>query len=123
MQRFRLVYGARNIFDRINSRLNLWNKGAYNELVQDYYSVVEACLGDKCETQIQEKRHSTYSNLVIHGKFREAVRFICELRLKVWDLRIEPLWRSWRKKPRPRENPIVLRWNRMKKNLLLFPCI
>ena len=38
---FSQVYGSRNICDRIDSRLDLWNKGAYDELVQDSYRAVE----------------------------------------------------------------------------------
>ena len=37
LQHVCLVSSARNIRDRITERLNLWNKGAYNELVQDSY--------------------------------------------------------------------------------------
>ena len=37
LQRVKGVYGAINIRDRIDSRLELREKGAYNELVQDYH--------------------------------------------------------------------------------------
>ena len=39
----RLVSNARNICDRINSHIDLWNKGTSIELVHDYYGTVEAC--------------------------------------------------------------------------------
>ena len=45
------VSGSRNIRDRIYSQLDLWNKCAYSELVQDSNRVSEETLGNKCGTQ------------------------------------------------------------------------
>ena len=42
LQRVHMVSGAGNIRDHITSRLNLWNKGVYDELVQDSYYAEEA---------------------------------------------------------------------------------
>ena len=75
-QRVRLVSGAGNLCDCITSCLELWNKGAYDELVQDSYGTVEPFLGNKCGTQIQEQSHCTFSNPILHGKLRKVVRFI-----------------------------------------------
>ena len=72
-----LVSVAKDLHDRITSRLNLWNKDAYGELVQDSYRVVAAYFGKACGTQTQEQRQRTFLNLV-HSKLRESVQFICE---------------------------------------------
>ena len=69
------VSGSRNICDQIYSRLDLCNKSAYDELVNDYYRATEEALGNKRVTITQEKRHCTFSNLVLRGKFRKAVHF------------------------------------------------
>ena len=53
-QPVRLVSSTRNIYDQITSRLELWNKGAYNKLVHDYYSASTEFLGNKRGIQTQE---------------------------------------------------------------------
>ena len=68
LQLILLVSGAKNIRDRITSCLDLWNKGAYNKLVQDSYSMAADYLGKSRETQTQEQCHSNFSNLILHGK-------------------------------------------------------
>ena len=73
LQRIYLVSEVRNICDRITSRLNLWNRGAYDKLVQYYYSTAEAFLGDNWGTKTQEKRHGTLSNLILRGKLLGVV--------------------------------------------------
>ena len=73
LQRVCLVSGAKNICDRITSRLDLWNKGTCKKLVQDSYSAVTDYLGEAHRTQTQEQRHCTYSNLILREKLREAV--------------------------------------------------
>ena len=60
LQLIRLVSGAKNICDRITSRLELWNKGAYNELVQDPYGTAKAYLGKTRGTQTQEQHHRNF---------------------------------------------------------------
>ena len=70
LQRIRLVSGAKNIRDRITSCLDLWNKGAYYELVQDSYSAAAAYLGKERETQNREQCHSTFLNLILNGRLR-----------------------------------------------------
>ena len=49
------MYGARNIRDRIDSRLELWEKGAYNELVHDSHRAEEEALDNKRGAQTQEQ--------------------------------------------------------------------
>ena len=46
LQRARLVLGSISICDRISSRLDLWNKGDFEDLVQDSYRSVEVFLGN-----------------------------------------------------------------------------
>ena len=67
-----------NIRDHIDSCLDLWNKGAYDKLVQDSHRAAEESSGNKSRNQTQEQRHSNFSNLVLCGKFCKAVRFICD---------------------------------------------
>ena len=69
------VSGLRNIRDHIESRLELWNKGAYDKLVQDSHRVMEEAFENKRGTQIQEQHHRTFSNLFL-GKLRKVVCFI-----------------------------------------------
>ena len=76
-QRVSGVFGSRNIHDQIDSLLDLYNKGSYNELVQDCHRAAEEDLGGKRGTQTQEQRHRTFSNPFLN-KLSEAVHFICE---------------------------------------------
>ena len=39
LQHVPLVTGARNIRDRIDDQIDLWNSGSFDELVCDYYYV------------------------------------------------------------------------------------
>ena len=52
-----------NVHEQIDSGLNLWNKGAYKNLVQDSHRVVEEALGRKRGTQIQEHFHRSFQTL------------------------------------------------------------
>ena len=65
LQRVSGLSGARIIRDRIESQINLWNKGAYNELVKDSHRVAEEYLGNKRGTQTQDQWNCTFSNLVL----------------------------------------------------------
>ena len=47
-------------------------------MVQDCHRAAEEDLGGKRGTQTQEQRHSNFSNLVLCGNFRKAVRYICD---------------------------------------------
>ena len=59
-------------------RLDLWNRGAFDELVKDTYNSSIEYLGKARGTQTTEERHREFSNLVLKGKFRESFRFVCE---------------------------------------------
>ena len=72
-QPVRLVSSERNIRDRITSRLDLWNRDAYNELVQDSYRTAEAFSGNIFGTQTQEQCYCNFSNVVLGSKFRESI--------------------------------------------------
>ena len=76
LQRVSGVSQSINIRDRIYSRLDLWKKGAYKELVQYYNGVDGEVLGNNRLTQTQEQRHCTLSNLVFKGELSKAVHFI-----------------------------------------------
>ena len=78
LQRVRLVSVAINIRNQIPSLIDLWNRGAYDELVQDSYIEAVYVLGNNYGTQTQEKHHSTFSNLAMCRKLREDILFICE---------------------------------------------
>ena len=56
LQRVNGVYGSRNIHDRIDSELELWNKGSYDELVHDSHRSEEEYLGNEHGDQTQEQR-------------------------------------------------------------------
>ena len=76
LQHVLLVSGAKNIRVLINNRLDLWNSRSFKELVNDFYSVSTMYLVRAHGTQNQEQHHRTFSNLVLHGKLREAIRFV-----------------------------------------------
>ena len=71
------VSGERSICERIDSRLDLWNKGAYNESVQDSHRATEEALENKRGAQTQEQRHRTFSKPFLKGYSRKAVCCIC----------------------------------------------
>ena len=50
----------------------------FDELVKDTYNYGMGYLGKARGNQTEEQRHRTFSNLVLKGKFREAIRFICD---------------------------------------------
>ena len=50
-QRVCLVSGARSVHERILSRIDLLNKGAYEELVQYCYGAAESLLGENVEAK------------------------------------------------------------------------
>ena len=53
-------------------------KGAYEKLVHDSNRAEGGALGNKRGAQTQEQRNCKILNLVLKGKLREAVHFICE---------------------------------------------
>ena len=66
------VFGLINIRDRIDSRLNLWNKVTYGKLAQDSDKAPEEVLGNKRGTQTKDQRHRTFSNLINTGSMSQA---------------------------------------------------
>ena len=73
-------------------------------VVTGYLQAEEESLGNKCGTQTQEQWHRNFSNLVLTGKLREAIHFICELEtgegyyLMNGRIQNQPLWirLSWK---------------------------
>ena len=71
-------FRGENICDLIDSWFGLWKKGAYKELVQDFQRLAEEALWNNRGTQKPEQCHLTLSNVVLKGKYRRAVCFICD---------------------------------------------
>ena len=46
-------------------RLNVWTRGAFENLVKDTYSSAMVYLGKACGVQTTEELHRTFSNLVL----------------------------------------------------------
>ena len=78
LQRAQGVNNTAQIRKRILFQLDLWNLGAFGELVKDTYNSAIRYLGKALGTQTTEELHQTFSNLVLKGKLRETVRFVCE---------------------------------------------
>ena len=125
---------AKNICDRITSRIELWNKGAYDELIQDSYGETVASLGKSRRTQNQKQLRGTLSNLILIVKLREAARFIYEQ--EKGGFLIPGNWETDKTciadktvaevltvNINLRENPIILRWRRTRNGLFLFQWI
>ena len=47
-------------------------------MVTDYYATTTGYLTRERGHQNTDQRHQTFSNLILHGKFCEAVNFVCE---------------------------------------------
>ena len=45
----------------------------------DIYNSAMGYLGKACGNKTREERHLTFSNLVLKGKLRESVRFVCDI--------------------------------------------
>ena len=58
-------------------RLDYWNHGSFDKLVKDTYNSAMGYLGKARGNQTEEQCHRTLSNLVLKGKLREAVQFVC----------------------------------------------
>ena len=78
IQRAQGVTNYAQILKRIYFLLDLWNRGAFEELVKDTYNSAMGYLGKAREIQTPEELHGTFSNLVLKGKLREAVQFVCD---------------------------------------------
>ena len=78
LQRAKGDKNSAKIRKRIFFRLDLWNRGAFDELVKDTYNSAMGYLVKSCGTQTMEERHQMFLNLVLKGKLRKAVRFVYE---------------------------------------------
>ena len=121
----------KKILEQINLRLESWKKGDYNELVQNSYGSAAAYLGKARWTKNREQGHHTFSNLIMRGKLRKSVNFICDWETgdfflpgnRVTDksgIMDKSLQISWRENIRPREKPFFLHWIYTRKRIFLF---
>ena len=78
LQCVRLFTGAKNIRAIIEFRLNSWNHGAFEKLINDTYTAATGYLGRARGTQSEEQRHRTFSDIVLRQKLREADRCFCK---------------------------------------------
>ena len=78
LQRSQGVNNSAQIRKRILFLLDCWNRGAFEELVKDAYNSDIGYLGKSRGNQTREQRHRNFSNLILKGKLREAVGFICD---------------------------------------------
>ena len=51
-------------------------EGAFDNLVKDTYNSAVGYLGESCRNKTEKQCHRTFSNLILKGKWREAVWFI-----------------------------------------------
>ena len=106
LQRFLLVTGTKNICVKIDAWLELWNKGAFDELVWDSYAASTGYLGPYHRNQSDYQCQRTVSTLVLHGMFSRSSDFFANRsqgefynpmkssQIK-WDLRRKPTWQCW----------------------------
>ena len=78
LQRTQGVNISTQIFKRIHILLNFWNHGAFDKLMKDMYDPDMGYLLKAHRNQTEEKHHITFSNLVLKGKSRKAVRLVCD---------------------------------------------
>ena len=78
LQHVHLITGAKNIRALIDTKPELWNIGVFNKLVNNFYTTATGYLGRALGNQNAEQHHHTFLNLFLHGKLREAVKFLCK---------------------------------------------
>ena len=66
------------ICKRILLRLDCWNRGALDKSVKDMYNTDMGYLGKARGNKTDKQRHRTFSNIVLKGRLREAVQFVCD---------------------------------------------
>ena len=59
------------IHAKIVAQRKSWNKGVFDELVCDSYATAKVYLGQGCGNKSDDKRHRTFSTLVLRGKFAD----------------------------------------------------
>ena len=79
LQRTQGINNSAQIRKRILFQLDLWNPGAFDELVKDTYKSAMGYLGKSRGSQTMEERHRVFSELVLKGELREAVRFVFDI--------------------------------------------
>ena len=72
------VNNSAQICKRILFWLNLWNCGAFDDLVKETHNSGMGYLGKYCGLQTAEERHRNFSNLVLKGKLHKVVQFVCD---------------------------------------------
>ena len=70
------VDNSAKIRNRILFQLDLWNRGAFDDLMKDIYNSAMGYLRKSCGSQTMEELHREFLNLVLEGKLREAVHFV-----------------------------------------------
>ena len=73
LQRAQGVNNSAQIRKRILFQFDCWNRGAFDELVQDTYNSPTGYLKKSRGSQNEEQWHITFSNLVLKVKLRKAV--------------------------------------------------
>ena len=76
LQRVRLGTGVKNICAQINTQLDFWISGTFNELINDSYVAAKESLDISCGNQKTKQCHCTFSNLVLSVKLREAINYL-----------------------------------------------
>ena len=71
------VHNAKHIHARILFQLSFWNRGEFDKLSENTFNKATGFPGKDCNIQNEDQRHRKFSNLVLKGKLREAVIFVC----------------------------------------------
>ena len=85
LQRARHVTASWDILRRIKKRLDAWEVGRFEMLVEDTPRYSTQYLTAVSREETAEHRAKTFHGLVLRGKLRTAVRWITE-RKKGWGL-------------------------------------
>lgn len=76
LQRERGISGAKAIRQRISQRMDLWEKGHWEALVEDTVRTNLRLRANSTENTDEETVRRVYCRLLLQGKVREAVRFL-----------------------------------------------
>ena len=74
LQRAQGINNSTQIFKGILFRLDFWNR----ELLKNTYNSAMRYLRKACANQTEEQHHRTFSKLVLKGKSRKSVQFVCD---------------------------------------------
>jgi hypothetical protein len=78
LQKSKQVTNSGDIKRRITNRLDSWENGKFDMLVQDTHRTAMAQLSKMRGQETEEQRGKTFSRLVLQGKLRSAVRYLTE---------------------------------------------